>query len=306
MTRIITALSLAIALLIVAAAGATFLWPQVTDVPTTFTAVHGETVSLYGAGLYRWETAFAGAGSTGTDIVLLAAVVPLLLASTWGFRRGSRRAGLVLLGTMAFVLYVYAHRALSNAYNELFLLYVALFSAGLFAFILLFVWACGQESAFADIPPGVGRGLGIFMFACGLLTSWVWLEPLVTAGAAGVPPSRLDHYTTMVTDALDLGIIVPATVVSGVLLLRRRALGYVVAVPLLAMLILLGPTIALQTVLQLRAGVTFTPAEIVGPITGFLVVGVMAVWFMWSILRVMDRRPQDVQPRGSDTMNVAP
>lgn len=285
MKRPIIALSLTVALLTLVAAGATFFWPPARDVPATFTTLRGETVPIYGIGLYRYETPFAGAGSTGTDIILLTLVVPLLLITTWGFGRGRVRAGLLLFGVMAFVLYVYAHRGLSNAYNELFLLYVALFAAGLFAFILLFVWAHSQATIFADVAPGIRRGLGYFLFVCGLLTSWVWLEPLVTAGLAGVPPRLLDSYTTMVTDTLDLGIIVPATFLSGVLLLRGRLLGYVVALPLLVLLVLLGPTIALQTVLQLRAGVEFTQAEIVGPISGFLVVGVIGVWFLWVLLR---------------------
>lgn len=296
MIRTITALSVAIAGLTLIAAGATFLWPQAANTPITFTTLHGEPVALYGAGLYRYETAFAGAGSTGTDIILLAVVVPLLLLMTWGFGRGSSRAGLLLFGVMAFVLYVYAHRGLSNAYNELFLLYVALFSASLFAFILLFVWAHAHAAVFTDVSAGMQRSLGIFMFVCGLLTSYVWLEPLVTAGLAGVPPRLLDSYTTMVTDALDLGVIVPSTFLSGVLLLRGRLLGYIIALPLLVMLVLLGPTIALQTVLQLRAGVTFTPAEIVGPIAGFLVVGVIAVWFLWVILRTVRQPDQIIRP----------
>jgi hypothetical protein len=48
---------------------------------------------------------------------------------------------------------------------------------------------------------------------------------------------------------------------------------------------LLLPTIAVQTYLQLAAGVAFTTPEIVGPISGFLVFGLIAVGVIWILLR---------------------
>jgi hypothetical protein len=43
--------------------------------------------------------------------------------------------------------------------------------------------------------------------------------------------------------------------------------------------------IAAQTASQLLAGIRFTPAEIIGPITGFVMLGLFALWVMVILLR---------------------
>jgi hypothetical protein len=94
--------------------------------------------------------------------------------------------------------------------------------------------------------------------------------------------------TTPVTEALDIAIIVPATLIAGGLLLRGRvALGTVIAVPLLTLLVALTPVIAAQTVAQLAAGINATTAEIVGPISGFLVLGGTAGFLVVKVLRAV-------------------
>ncbi|MEX0660059.1 MAG: hypothetical protein WD080_13090 [Egibacteraceae bacterium] len=68
----------------------------------------------------------------------------------------------------------------------------------------------------------------------------------------GNPPRLLGGATTPVTDALDIAIIVPATILAGALLLRGRvALGAVLAVPLLTLLVALTPAIIAQTIAQI-------------------------------------------------------
>ncbi len=89
----------------------------------------------------------------------------------------------------------------------------------------------------------------------------------------------------MFTYALDLAVITPATFISGALILRRSPLGYLIALSLLVLEAMLAPLIVAQTVSQLAAGVTFTPAEIIGPIAGFVVLALVAVWTIFAILR---------------------
>ena len=125
------------------------------------------------------------------------------------------------------------------------------------------------------------------MFACGVLTFVVWLEPLISAFVQGAPPKHLDNSTTRVTDALDLAIIVPSTLLAGGLLLRRNVQGYRISFPLLVLIVMLLPGIALSTANQVAAGVAFTPGEIVGPISGFLVLGLIAIAIIVVMLRAI-------------------
>jgi hypothetical protein len=128
-----------------------------------------------------------------------------------------------------------------------------------------------------------------------VFTLVIWGIMVVGALLEGRPPDLLGHATTSVTEALDLGIIVPATFLAAYHLLRgRTAVGYLIAFPLLALLVALAPVIVAQTISQLASGITFTVAEIVGPISGFLVLGAVAGWLMILLLRHL---PATAAPR---------
>ncbi len=253
--------------------------------PASFTTVQGDTVELYGAGLYRHDTVFVGAGFRGTDVVTLTLGIPLLVAGLLLYRRGSLRGGLLLTGAFAYILYVYASLSLSAQFNPLFLLYVALWWASAYALVLL-LGAVDLKS----LSPGAlrrlpCRGPSAFMFVAGTATALVWLTPAISALIGGEVPARSEGYATAVTVALDLAIIVPACLTCGALLLRRAPLGYVLAFPLLGVIAMLGPGFAARTWMQVAAGVHFTTVEMAGPIGGFGVVAVLAVWAMAAILQ---------------------
>lgn len=251
----------------------------------TFTTLRGGPAQIYGRGLYRYDTVFTGAANRATDGVTLFLGIPLLLLATLLYRRGSLRGGLLLPGTLVYFLYVYASYGLGIAYNRLFLVYIALFSASLWAFALAFRLIETRLFSEQVSPHLPRRGLAIFMLASGLVTLVVWLAPLLDALVRNVPPPLLGPYTTKITDVLDLGIITPATFISGVLILRRNPLGYLMALSMLVLEIMLAPMIAAQTVSQLMAGVSFTTAEIVGPMAGFIILALVAIWMLAALLR---------------------
>jgi hypothetical protein len=95
----------------------------------------------------------------------------------------------------------------------------------------------------------------------------------------------LDSYSAPVTHALDLAVIAPAAAIAGMLILRRRWLGHVVATSLLVIEVMLAPLIVAQTVSQVAAGICLQPAEVAGPVAGFVIIAAVAGWVLVSILR---------------------
>jgi len=83
----------------------------------------------------------------------------------------------LLTGTLAYFFYAYASMAFGAAYNELFLVYIALFSASLFSVVMAFtsIDARAFPSRFWDRLPR--RSGATFMFVVGLVLTVVWLEP---------------------------------------------------------------------------------------------------------------------------------
>ena len=111
-------------------------------------------------------------------------------------------------------------------------------------------------------------------------------DPSTTA-----PVTPISHRRSRVND-----LIVPAALLAGALILRRRKLGYVVAFSLLVVEASLLPMIVLATIRQVQLDVTFETAEIVGPIGGFGIFAVGAVWVLASLLRHVARADPGAQP----------
>jgi hypothetical protein len=284
--NLITGLSCAIAIVSLVTASIGLFW-QDSEQSFPFTTLQGQTIQIYGQGLYFYDTVFIGAGSRGTDAVMLFLGIPMLISFLILHGRGSLRGTLLLIGTLFYFLYVYAGFALGAVnYNRSFLLYIVLFSASLFTFVLAFITIDLKYLSTHFVPCLPRYSVAIFMLISGMFTAIIWLSPLIAGLIQGKPPTTLSsYYTGRVTDALDLGIITPSTVIAGVLILRRVPMGYLIALSLLVLEIMLLPTILAQTVFQIAAGVSFTPSEILGPITGFVILSLLSLRVAISILR---------------------
>ena len=216
-----------IGILALIAAG-TGLFYQTDGQPYPFTSHRGEEVMIYGQGIYANETVSSVAQAKANDLVMLALGLPLLVVSTWLAFRGSLRGRLLLTGTLGFILYTYISMAFLAAFNALFLIYTALYSLSLFAFILSmmsFDLETLPEKFSERLPHGWIAGL-LFFVSGFLLLAWLGriLPPTL-----GRQTPLLENATTMVIQAMDLGLVLPLAVLGGILLLRRSAWGYLLA-----------------------------------------------------------------------------
>ncbi len=86
-------------------------------------------------GLYR-DTTWYAVQARGQDLATLVVGVPLLVVSLAFMMRGSERALLVWLGSLAYILYTYLTYAFSVVFNTFFLLYIALVSLSFFTLVI--------------------------------------------------------------------------------------------------------------------------------------------------------------------------
>src|SRR5574339_197416 len=63
---------------------------------TSFTTARGQTVEIWGQGLYKYDTPTGGIGFTAADGITLALAIPILVISILMYRRGSLAGGLLL------------------------------------------------------------------------------------------------------------------------------------------------------------------------------------------------------------------
>lgn len=272
------------AVLAMIAAGAGLFW-QSEGAPYTFSTLYGETAQIYGQGLYEHDTIFSAGASQGADLVALFVALPLLIISFVLYQRGSLRGGLLLTSALAYYLYYSASLGFVVAYNKLYLVYLGLFSASFFAFLLSFTMF-----DLSNLPAHIShrlprRGMAIFMFVAGLGTAFIWLSDVANALGANGVPEALGVNISLITYTIDVGIIAPACLLAGVQLLRRAPIGYLLTGILTIMLALIGVMVIGQTIMQLKIGVELSPGQLVGMVGTWVVMGGIAVWLAFAFLR---------------------
>jgi len=237
--------------------------------PMIPTSVEDAAMRMYGHGIYRYDSLLIGAGFRGVDAVTLCLGVPLLVISVLLYRRESFRGALLLTGTLAYFLYNYASMALSAAYNSLFLVYIALFSTSLFAFVMVMMSFDLASLPRRFSPALPRREIAAYLVAVGSLLVVLWVGDVASALLAGSVPAALGSSTTIVTYVLDLGVIAPGAFVAAALLLQEKPLGYLLAAMFLTMNLTLGTALLSQGVAILQAGVRMSLPQIAGMIGSF-------------------------------------
>jgi hypothetical protein len=255
-------LSTLIATLAIIVAGLGVFW-QGEGQQSEFLTLRGETVTIRGQGLYQYETVSIAAQAVAQDVVTLLIGIPLLVVSMILFKKRSLRGKLLLTGTLAYFLYTYASFAFGAAYNILFLVYVSLFSLSLFAFIFALM-----EIDIPTLPKHFSSGLprrtiAIFLFVVGSFLLFAWLGRIVPPLLANQPPLGLESYTTLIIQALDLGLVMPTAFLSGVLLWKENAWGYLLSSIVLIKGVTLALAVSAMAVNMLLAGVQVSIGELI-------------------------------------------
>lgn len=264
-------------ILIAALTASVGLFSQGGDGPFMFTTLHGQTVQIYGKGLYRFDTVLSAATFKGVDVITLGLSIPLLMVAFILYRRNSLRGGLLLIGAIPYFLYIGASMTFSAAFNRIFLLYAALLSVSLFAFIVALTTidlAALSKHILRRLPH---RGIAIFMFVAGIGTFLLWLSELIGPMLTGATPANLGPYTTMYTHGFDSAVITPATVLTGIFLLQRKPLGYLFAAPLLVFCTQNGFTVMAATISQALEGIAFPIGVYIGMVGSWVLMGAFAI-----------------------------
>lgn len=246
--------------------------------PFDFTTVRGDVVQVSGRGIYRYDGADLVAQAIPQDMVTLALGIPLLAISLWLYQRNSLRGKLLLAGTLAYFLYTYTSLTFGAAFNPLFLVYVALFSLSLFAFILamLAVDLPSLPAAFGDRLPR--KTLAGYLFFCAAFLILAWLGRIAPALLNGAAPAGMSTSTTLFIQALDLGIVVPMMILAAVQLLQRRPFGYLLTAVAMLKFVTLGLALDAMILGQYAAGVPMALAEIaIFPIISVVAIGMAVI-----------------------------
>lgn len=227
-----------------------------------FKSLHGQTVSVYGKGLYHNDSVSVAAQGIAQDIVTLFLGIPLLIISLFLSRKDLLRGKLLLAGTLGYFLYTYISYTFLTMYNSFFLVYVMLMSASFFAFILTMMSFDLSELSLQMSDKLPVNFIGSFIIFCAAAVGLLWIGKLVPPLVNGTVPAELEYYTTMVIQGMDLGFIVPASFLSGILLMKRKPMGYLLSSVIIIKMTTMLTAITAMIISQAMAGVKMGIGEI--------------------------------------------
>ena len=208
---------------------------------------------------YSRETEAWAVQAVGQDYANLVVAV-LLLVSTWLLSRHSLRAYLVWLGAYLYLFYAFAIYAFAVHFQFLFLAYVAVLGLSFYALVGGLTAVDIDELATAMPSGSRAKSVSILLMVIGVLFSLLWLSEIVPNLLAGSVPQTLKETKLWVNPVhvLDLGILLPAMVITSVLLWRRKALGYVLSVPLLVFAMTMGLGIIAMFAISAARGLPYS------------------------------------------------
>lgn len=162
------------------------------------------------------------------DVVNLLIGLPILLSSMWLAWRGKLIGVLLWSGALFFVLYNYLVYVFAMPFNVAFLLHLALVTLSVYTLIALVASIDGkavQQRLTGAVPERLAGGV---LAGLGLLFFLRVIGVLVNALTSQTPIAE----TELALHTADF-LIVPAWVIGGVLLWRRKEFGYVTGLGLL-------------------------------------------------------------------------
>jgi hypothetical protein len=176
-------------------------------------------------GVYRFNAIRVVAEGAGWDAFTLFFAVPALLAAVPSVARSSLRGRLFAVGMLAYFFYQYLMYAMAWAFGPLFPLFILEFaaSAAAIAWIVSSLDIARLAARFSGRFPR--RGMAGLCIALSATLVFMWGARIASA-LDGKVDGILLGQTTLVVQALDLGLIVPLAFFTAVSALRRKAVGY--------------------------------------------------------------------------------
>jgi len=247
----------------------------------------GETIKIFGKGLYRYDSVSIAAQGIAQDIVTIALGVPLLVISLILALRGSLKGRLLLTGTLGYFLYTYVSYVFLWMYNPMFIVYVMLMSASFFSFVL-----CIMSFDINNLGSAFGRKLpvrflGGFQIFFAIALFLLWMKKIIPTITNGTVPEGLEHYTTLVIQGLDLGFLVPIALLSGLMIIKRKPLGYLLSSVIIMKGFTMGAALTAMIIGQYLAGVSMSIVEIIM----FPVISLVICYCLVLLLKNINSKP---------------
>ncbi len=231
-----------------------------------YTSIRGETVRIYGKGLYKHMSSGVAIQGIAQDYVTLLIGIPFLIIGYNLMKRQHIKGKLLLTGTVLYFFLTYLFYTAMGMYNEMFLIYVILLCLSFVALIILLLSFEPEKLKLVFVGNQTMKFVGKFLIFNSILVGGLWLSNIIPPLLDGsIYPKGLEHYTTLIVQGFDLGLFLPISFISGYLVLKKNAFGYLFATVYIIFLSFLMTALTSKLIFMANAGASVIPAIIIMP-----------------------------------------
>ena len=185
--------------------------------------------------VYARESASWASQGIGQDFVNLFLISPAILTVFQLAKKGNIAAYLTWLGLILYVVYSYILYCFAMHFNRYFLVYCAAFGSSCFAFLLAFK-DTGYETVKKSFKGAEFKFIPWTLIVIAAAFGTLWLKEVIPSIINNTVPGSVTEAGLMINPVHvnDLSLFLPAFIISAVLLLRKKAEGYVFVPAMLA------------------------------------------------------------------------
>lgn len=242
---------------------------------------YGSSIKMWGSGIYAHDSYFKAPIFIGSDFTILIFVIPMAALS---FIKAGKTPSIEhcirIFGVWSLLLYYSSSLAFGVTYNNLHLIYIALFGVSFFGtvFVLAKLHTASMQNG-NSFPYLATKGMKVFLIISGIALFTAWLPDIVTSIVKGTSLELIEVYTTEITYVLDMGIISPLIFITYFLAKRKSFMGYVLIRMIFKICAVVGIMLPIQTIFQMMAGIIIPVPALVTKVFSFMMLAVFAVFF---------------------------
>lgn len=252
-------------------------------IPIVILVVLCSSIGIWNQKLYVNETIDWLSQCVGQDISNLFFISPILLVSAFYASKGNRTAKIIWIGIMITNVYSYVIYCFAVHFNFLFHVYCLILGLSIFSIVNFFIKNINEDFRIWFTQEVPIKTVGIFLFTIAFIFTFLWLSDSLPAVLANTVPDTItkDALLTNPVHALDFSFYLPLMVISSLMLIKKKILGYIIAPMMLVFVILTNINIICLMFVTMQNTFSNTiPAIIV-----FFIFTIVCLVFLWLFMK---------------------
>ncbi len=226
------------------------------SLPLAFLIIACSYIGLFVPGTYSKETSNWTAQAIGQDAVDLFLISPMLVITAILAARMNTIGRLLWSGVLLYIMYTYAIYCFDVHFNSLFFAYCLVFGLSLYSFVYFLFSQTAEPVKHWPENRLPAKIVGVYLIVIACLFYALWLSQILPAIISNSTPRDLVDVglPTNPVHVIDLSVALPGIFTVGLLLLKKKPLGLLLAPGILMFTVLMDITIgALIVAMHVKA-----------------------------------------------------